>query len=136
MNIPLEFIAKKRGGRSPDFDTLKTFCKTNKHNTPTIWFRVSKSIKLPESDDIFGHVAIGNLNDTQVVVKVYGSGCRMLKAELNILKNLNKHGICNIVRRICDFECSNENKLLWEKPIQRSRSLCNEQKKKTNCILS
>ncbi len=126
MELCLKYLRKTKGGRLENVHTFKGYCKKNKHIMPTAWLYVKETIKTPESEDIFGHVAIGNmLNDTNVIVKVFEKKSNMLKKELSILKNLTNHKINNIVKLICHFECTKQNKLVWTHSIKKPRALCN-----------
>lgn len=123
--FPLTSLKKTKAGRMQGVETYKTICKNQKNTIPTSWLKVSKSIKTPESPDMFGHVAIGKLeNEQSVVVKVYERDDNMLDVELRVLRRLTKYNINNIVRLICHFPCSNENKLMWNENIRGERALC------------
>jgi serine/threonine protein kinase len=126
MELSLKYLKKTKGGRMENVRTFKAYCKKNQHVVPTTWLNIKKTIKTPESEDIFGHVAIGNMlhDKTNVIVKVYEKDSIMLKKELSILRNLTKHNINNIVRLICHLECSNQNKLIWKDVINEPRELC------------
>jgi serine/threonine protein kinase len=124
MLFPLQLLKKQKAGRLQNIKTFKTFCKENKKFIPTAWLKVSKTIKLPESNVIFGHVAIGQLNSNQVVVKVYKEKDNMLQVELAILKTLKQNKIQNIINVICHFGCSHENQLIWNDNISQVRPIC------------
>ena len=100
MQIPLKYMKKTKGGRLSNVTTFKAYCKENKHIVPSAWLQVNKTIKPPESDTLFGHVALGNFHQKHenVIVKVYDEDDLMLTKELSVLKNLTKHSINNIVK--------------------------------------
>lgn len=128
MQFPLKHMRKTYGGRLPNIATFKAYCNQNKHIVPTAWITVYETIKTPESEDYFGHVAVGEFfnNHTKVIIKVYETTDFMLEKELSILKNLTRHTINNIVKLICHFPCSNQNKLTWNNEVARPRLLCNK----------
>jgi serine/threonine protein kinase len=126
MKLSLKHLKKTRGGRLPNISTFKAFCDTHKNVIPTAWLTVHETIKTPESEDYFGQVAIASFieNRQNVVVKIYTKDDFMLQKELSILKNLTKNNICNIVKIICHFGCSRQNKLVWNDNVSGARPVC------------
>lgn len=124
----LTFLPKQKGGRLDSVSTFRTYCrdKIETSSQPTAWIKVRKTIKLPESEDLFGHVALAHVKNLSedVVVKVYERTDMMLQKEKTILTVLNKHGLENVIRLICSFDCDKEDKLVWYDKILKKRVLC------------
>lgn len=120
----LKHLKKHKGGRLESINTFRAFCETNKHIKPDAWLVAEQSLKLPESEDAFGHVFTSLLKAQRVIVKVAETSSPMLKSELAILKLLNYNNICNIIHYICDFSCK-ETKVKWVNNVQ-STPICDE----------
>jgi serine/threonine protein kinase len=128
MKVKLTFnlLKKKSGGRLRNIDTYIAVCDQKTHENSDAWLYIEKSIKTPESEDMFGHVAIGQMigTDDKVVVKVYNKNDFMLQKELDILRTLFTSKCNNIIRLICDFQCSRQNKIIWNTKIQKKQHVC------------
>lgn len=128
--LQLMYLPKQKGGRLENVSTFRAYCKEKleKSDGATSWIKVTKTIKLPESDDLFGHVALAQMEDmgnmTDIVVKVYDNGDFMLEKEKTILTTLNKYGFQNVIRLICTFDCDKEIKIIWYDEIVKKRVLC------------
>lgn len=121
--IAVTKMQKHFGGRMDNVETYIAYCDGNKERRPDGWLIAKKSIKTPESDDIFGHVALLIMNNEQCVVKVYEETSPMLKPELSILKMLTERKQHNVVQFICDFSC-NDTKLKWNKELRNDAIFC------------
>ncbi len=121
--LSLYKLPKTIGGRNKHVETLSSVCQDKKNIQPTGWLKAKRTLKTPESIDIFGHVVQAIMNDEKVVVKVYEESSNMLKFDIKVLKHLTQHKANNIIRYICDFSCDDV-KIRWNKQIKQQTPLC------------
>lgn len=120
MKILLKYLKKQKGGRMTNIDTYKAYCNSKKKIRPDAWLIINETLKLPESSDIFGHVALAELQDQTIVVKVFDAGDNMLKKELSMLRFLTNKNKNNIVKYICNIGCQ-DSRVRWENHITKSQ---------------
>lgn len=121
--IALSKVPKSVGGRMENVETYIAFCDGMKDTRPDGWLVAKKSIKTPESDDIFGHVVLAVMNGKRIIVKVFEEISPMLKPELAIMKLLSNKKQNNVIQYICDFSC-HDSKIKWNKEIENNSHFC------------
>ncbi len=120
LSLHLRYMPKMRGsGRIPDLTTFKIVCNPKDANARLIGI---KSMKNPSNSDDFVHVALAELGEKELIIKLQSSGM-LLKRELDINKLLK--GQNNIISYVCDFQCL-FNDIIWMKPLTKPTSLCEE----------
>lgn len=99
--------------------TFKIVCNPDDANATLVALR---SLKTPEESDDFVHVALAQLGEKELIIKLQTPG-PLLKRELEISEILK--GKNNIVTHICDFPCL-FNDIIWMSALKKPASLCEE----------
>lgn len=118
--IHLRLLSKKGGSRNESLTTFKAVCSPETAHAKLFPIQ---SIKTPDEADEFIHVIQSLVDNKDVIVKVQEPG-RMLTMELSIQTLLSSHP--NVVRYVCDFECT-FNQLLWRQPMYTPRTFCDNE---------
>jgi serine/threonine protein kinase len=124
MLFLLKYLKKQKGGRLSNVATYKAYCQAQKNVRPDGWLTVNKTLKLPESSDIFGHVALANMRGNTVIIKVFRERDIMLRKEKSMLRFFTERNTNNIVKYICDVGCKDSH-VKWENNINLPTSICN-----------
>jgi len=122
MLFLLKYLKKQKGGRLSNVATYKAYCHANKNVRPDGWLTVNKTLKLPESSDIFGHVALANMQGKTVIIKVFRERDIMLRKEKSMLRFFTQKKTHNIVKYICDVSCKDSH-VKWESNINLPTSI-------------
>jgi serine/threonine protein kinase len=114
--LNLKYMPKMIGrGRIQNMTTFKTVCNPKDANAKLIGL---KSLKVPEESDDFVHVALAQMKDKELIIKLQSPGI-LLKRELEIHSQLK--GQNNIIGFVCDFPC-----LFGTHPLTKPSSLCED----------
>ena len=127
--IYLKYLPKTRGGRIENLATFQVVCSSKDAHAKLKGIRTLKS---PLESDDFIHVVFAKFGNKDLIVKIQEDGTRTFQRELEIqekLKNTN-----NIITFICDFIC-NFDDIIWNKPLERPRYLCDEKGTPLHCIV-
>lgn len=119
-SVYLRYMPKMRGsGRIPHMNTFKLVCNPKDAHAKLLGVH---SFKTQADSDDFVHVALAQLGEKELIVKLQSPGM-LLNRELEITKRLR--GQNNIITHTCDFKCL-FNDIIWMNPLTKPASLCEE----------